>query len=110
MSESEILTATEASRSFSDMLHRVCYNGESFVIKKGNRLMARIVPVSPQHEPEVVAAAAAPAPAIKPAALSENQILKSLLGEPTPSANLTHDEVEYFQAMLEELRQPALAD
>lgn len=110
MSESEILTATEASRSFSDMLHRVCYNGESFVIKKGNRLMARIVPVAPQHEPEVVAAAAAPVYTAKPAPISENQILNSLLGEPTPSATLTHDETEYFQSVIEQLRQPVLAD
>ena len=114
MSESEILTATEASRSFSDMLHRVCYNGESFIIKKGNRLMARITPVVPVHEPEVAAAASAPVssekPAARPALLSENQILRALLGEPTPSANLTHDEVEYFQSVIEELRKPVLAD
>lgn len=41
----EIITATEASRAFSDILHRVSYSGESFTIKKGQRLMARIVPV-----------------------------------------------------------------
>lgn len=45
MSNSEIITATDASRGFSELLNRVAYSGESFTIKKGNRLMARIVPV-----------------------------------------------------------------
>jgi antitoxin (DNA-binding transcriptional repressor) of toxin-antitoxin stability system len=45
MDNPEIITATEASRSFSDLLHRVCYKGESFIIKKGNRLMACIIPM-----------------------------------------------------------------
>ena len=56
MADPEIITATEASRSFSELLHRVCYAGESFVIKKGNRLMARVVPVETIEEPLVVAA------------------------------------------------------
>jgi antitoxin (DNA-binding transcriptional repressor) of toxin-antitoxin stability system len=111
MEEAEILTATDASRGFSELLHRVCYGGESFIIKKGSRLMARIVPVSPQHEPEVVAAAAAhEAHTVAPAKKSENQIFASLLVEPAPPATLTQDEAEYFQTILDGLRHPALAD
>jgi antitoxin (DNA-binding transcriptional repressor) of toxin-antitoxin stability system len=113
MRETEILTATEASRAFSDVLHRVCYGGESFVIKKGSRLMARIVPVGPVHEPEVIEAAGEqPIAAQKPAMESENQIYKSFFSEASPAnaSPLTHDEAEYFQSVIEELRKPALTD
>lgn len=44
MTNPTTITATEASRRFSDFLNRVAYNGESFVIKKGSRVMAKIVP------------------------------------------------------------------
>lgn len=52
MHKNEIISATEASRGFSDLLHRVCYKGESFIIKKGSRLMARIVPVDEETIPQ----------------------------------------------------------
>ncbi len=110
MEDLKILTATEASRAFSEMLHRVCYGGESFIIMKGKRVMARILPPGPVHEPEVAAAneaAEAQAPAPPAAILSENQILHSA----SPSAaRLNHDEAEYFRTVIEGLRKPMLAD
>ncbi|MDX1975325.1 MAG: hypothetical protein SFT92_06575 [Rickettsiales bacterium] len=67
MSESKTITATEASRSFSDLLHRVCYGGESFIIKKGSRLMAKIGPVDEVSTQETaVKAEKAPAPIAEP--------------------------------------------
>lgn len=44
MENIEIISATEAARSFSDLLHRVHYQHQSFIIKKGGRVMARMVP------------------------------------------------------------------
>jgi antitoxin (DNA-binding transcriptional repressor) of toxin-antitoxin stability system len=94
--EYAILTATEASRSFSELLHRVCYGGESFLVKKGNRLMARIVPVEEmtaemipeQDEPYVVHV---PAP----------------VEEPVPDG-VTPEEAEYFKTVIEQLRKSTL--
>jgi len=46
MDEPEIITATDASRSFSELLHRgLLWAASPSSLKKGNRLMARIVPV-----------------------------------------------------------------
>ena len=39
------ISATEAARSFSDLLSRVRYRGEEFVIEKGGEPMCRVVPV-----------------------------------------------------------------
>jgi len=39
------LTVTEAARHFSDLVHRAFYRGESFVLTKGGRNVAEIVPV-----------------------------------------------------------------
>ena len=91
MNDPETLSATEASRSFSEVLHRVCYGGESFIIKKGNRMMARIVPmVEAETEPEIAAPAAAQE-------VSESEI-------ETPSLPVTGDEAEFYQAWMEQVR------
>lgn len=92
MSEDLIITATEASRSFSEMLHRVAYSGETFVIKKGNRIMARIMPVAMKAEESDVSQVA-------------SEPIKSLPPELIPdfSQNPTVDDAEYYQAMIEEL-------
>jgi antitoxin (DNA-binding transcriptional repressor) of toxin-antitoxin stability system len=82
MDEPEVMTATDASRGFSDLLHRVCYGGESFVIKKGNRLMARIVPVE-----EVVAPVQEADPAVDTA---------------------TQEEADYYQTVVEHMRKAML--
>lgn len=39
------ISATEASRSFSDLLNRVKYAGEQFLVEKGGVPFCRIVPV-----------------------------------------------------------------
>ena len=41
----QIVKATEAVRSFSDIINRVYYKGESFDIQKGNNIVAQITPV-----------------------------------------------------------------
>lgn len=41
------ITATEAARGFSDLLHRVHYLQESFVVTKGNKPMAYVFPATP---------------------------------------------------------------
>jgi prevent-host-death family protein len=38
------LSVTEAARSFSDLINRVRYRGESAVLTKNGRAVARIVP------------------------------------------------------------------
>ena len=39
--------ATEAARSFSDVVARVHYRGEEFLVEKGGQTMCRISPVGP---------------------------------------------------------------
>jgi antitoxin (DNA-binding transcriptional repressor) of toxin-antitoxin stability system len=41
------INATEAARRFSDILSRVSYQGASFEIVRGNRVVARVLPVAP---------------------------------------------------------------
>lgn len=41
----KIITVTEMMRSFSDIVGRVHYKGESFNIKKGTNIVARLSPV-----------------------------------------------------------------
>jgi prevent-host-death family protein len=38
------ISATEAARSFSDLLNRVRYRGEHFVVERGGEPICRIVP------------------------------------------------------------------
>lgn len=42
------ISVTEVVRSFSDIIGRVFYKGESFEIKKGNQIVARIIPTQAQ--------------------------------------------------------------
>lgn len=42
------ITATQASRNFSDILNRAQYNGESFEVTRGNEVIARIAPAKPK--------------------------------------------------------------
>lgn len=39
------VTATEAARSFSNLLNQVSYQGKTFEIKRGREIIARITPV-----------------------------------------------------------------
>ena len=43
-----IITATEAGRSLSNILNKVHYQGESYDIKRGKEIIARIIPVKPK--------------------------------------------------------------
>jgi len=93
MSEPQTITATEASRAFSDLLHRVCYGGESFIIKKGQRLMARITPVAVVSQEMVSSPGEA--------------VLAVDIDEPLPD-NVTPEEAEYFKTVIAQLRQSQL--
>ena len=42
------ITATEAARSFSDVLNRVRYQGMEFDILRGKEVVARLVPAAPK--------------------------------------------------------------
>lgn len=44
---SQRVTATEAARRFSDLLNRVRYAGESFVIIRGGEEIGQLVPAPP---------------------------------------------------------------
>jgi antitoxin (DNA-binding transcriptional repressor) of toxin-antitoxin stability system len=41
------LSASAAARSFSELLNRVRYRGESFVIERGGKAICEILPASP---------------------------------------------------------------
>ena len=46
---SERVTATEAARRFSDLLNRVRYGRETFVVVRGGEEIAQISPAQPQQ-------------------------------------------------------------
>ena len=46
---SQRVTATEAARNFSDLLNRVRYAGESFVIVRGGEEIGQLVPPEPSR-------------------------------------------------------------
>lgn len=39
------ISATDAARSFSDIVNRVRYRGEEFIVEKGGQAVCRIVPL-----------------------------------------------------------------
>ncbi len=41
------ITATELDREMSEILNRVAYRGESFIIERGGKEVARLEPVGP---------------------------------------------------------------
>ena len=41
------ISATEAARSLSELLNRVRYRGESFIVERGGEPVCRIVPATP---------------------------------------------------------------
>jgi antitoxin (DNA-binding transcriptional repressor) of toxin-antitoxin stability system len=45
MSSAKKISATEAARSFSDVVSRVRYQGEEFIVEKGGEAVCRISPV-----------------------------------------------------------------
>jgi len=40
-----VVSATEAARSFSDLVNRACYQGETFVIERGGRPICQLGPL-----------------------------------------------------------------
>jgi hypothetical protein len=44
---SRVISATVAARSFSELLDRVCYRGESFVIERGGEPVCEMSHVKP---------------------------------------------------------------
>jgi len=46
---SRVVSATHTARSFSELLDRVCYRGESFVIERGGELVCEMSRVKPPH-------------------------------------------------------------
>ena len=44
---SRVVSATDAARSFSELLDRVCYRGETFVIERGGEPVCEISQVKP---------------------------------------------------------------
>jgi antitoxin (DNA-binding transcriptional repressor) of toxin-antitoxin stability system len=40
-----VVSATEAARNFSEIISRVCYRGDTYVIEKGGKAMCEITPV-----------------------------------------------------------------
>jgi antitoxin (DNA-binding transcriptional repressor) of toxin-antitoxin stability system len=46
MSAAKKISATEAARSFSDVVSRVRYRGEEFIVEKGGEAVCRISPVA----------------------------------------------------------------
>lgn len=47
MSSAKKITATEAGRSFSDVVARVRYRGERFIVEKGGEAVCQISPIGP---------------------------------------------------------------
>jgi hypothetical protein len=43
----QIVKATEAARSFSNLINKVRYHGQQFEIQRGRDIVARIVPAGP---------------------------------------------------------------
>lgn len=41
------ITATELDREMSEILNRVAYRGESFIVERGGKEVARLEPVGP---------------------------------------------------------------
>ena len=41
------ISATKAARSFSDLMNRVRYRGESFVVERGGQPICEIIPAKP---------------------------------------------------------------
>jgi len=47
--EGRVVSATEAARTFSDLLNRVHYRGETFVIERSGKPIGKLAPAAPAH-------------------------------------------------------------
>jgi antitoxin (DNA-binding transcriptional repressor) of toxin-antitoxin stability system len=41
------ISATQAARTFSDLINRVRYRGEEFIVERGGELVCQIIPARP---------------------------------------------------------------
>lgn len=41
----KVVSATEAARNFSELINRVCYQGEVYIVERGGRAMCELSPV-----------------------------------------------------------------
>lgn len=48
ITEKSRISATNASRKFSDLLNRVRYRGESFIVERGGEPICEIIPARPK--------------------------------------------------------------
>ncbi|MFI4984336.1 MAG: antitoxin [Rickettsiales bacterium] len=53
MDTNNIISATEVARSFSDIINKVYYQHQSYDVKKGKSIVARIVPCNYSSKIEV---------------------------------------------------------
>jgi antitoxin (DNA-binding transcriptional repressor) of toxin-antitoxin stability system len=47
------LSATEAVRTFSDLLNRIRYRGEEFVVERAGEAICRMTPAAPPKRPSL---------------------------------------------------------
>lgn len=40
-----VVSATEAARNFSELINRVCYKGDTYIVERGGKPMCEITPV-----------------------------------------------------------------
>ncbi len=83
------VSVTQASRSFSELLNKVHYQGESFDIKRGKNVIARLMPAAPIPQ------------TLKVTAL--NEVFKQL-----PA--LEREEYDSFEAAVTEIRTQSNAE
>lgn len=76
------ISATEASRTFSELLNRVRYRGDSFVVERGGEPICRIVPASMPKAVTLRAFAELLANAPKPDGEFEVDVRKAIAGQP----------------------------
>ncbi len=43
------VSATEAARNFSELLNRIRYRGEEFIVERGGEPVCRMMPAGPRH-------------------------------------------------------------
>ncbi len=53
MTAHNIITATKATRTFSNLLNQVCYQGKTFDIKRGKEIIATLTPATPTNSTKI---------------------------------------------------------
>ena len=79
MSDETTITSTTLSRSTSEILNRVIYRGERFIVQRGGKIVARIEPAVPSDP------------------ISLEELARRLAGTPMPMEGFA-DDLEKIQA------------